>query len=47
MKTGTYVIDFGTEFNSILNGADGEEILNQEYQSAWNAFHMIMLICII
>ena len=38
MKTGTYVIDFGTEFNSILNGADGEEILNQEYQSAWNAF---------
>ena len=38
MKTGTYVIDFGTEFNNILNTEDGEEILNEEYQSAWNAF---------
>lgn len=38
MKSGTYEIDFGTEFNSILNAKDGEEILNEEYQSAWNAF---------
>lgn len=38
MKTGTYEIDFGTEFNNILNTEDGEEILNEEYQSAWNAF---------
>lgn len=38
MKSGTYEIDFGTEFNSILSAKDGEEILNEEYQSAWNAF---------
>ena len=38
MKSGTYEIDFGTEFNSILSAQDGEEILNEEYQSAWNAF---------
>src|SRR5699024_9018835 len=38
MKSGTYEIDFGTEFNNILNTEDGEEILNEEYQSAWNAF---------
>ena len=38
MKSGTYEIDFGTEFNNILSAEDGEEILNEEYQSAWNAF---------
>lgn len=38
MKTGTYVIDFGNEFNEVLNQNRGEEKLNQEYQSAWNAF---------
>lgn len=38
MKTGTYEIDFGTEFNNVLNTKDGEKILNEEYQSAWNAF---------
>ena len=38
MKTGTYEIDFGTEFNDILTTQDGEETLNEEYQSAWNAF---------
>lgn len=38
MKTGTYEIDFGNEFNDILNTGNGEEILNEEYQSAWNAF---------
>lgn len=38
MKSGTYEIDFGTEFNSVLSIDGGEETLNEEYQSAWNAF---------
>ena len=29
MKSGTYVIDFGTQFNDLLNTSGGEEILNR------------------
>ena len=38
MKSGTYVIDFGTEFNDLLNSENGEETLNVAFQSAWNAY---------
>lgn len=38
MKSGTYVIDFGTEFNDLLNTTGGEEVLNVAFQSAWNAY---------
>lgn len=38
MKSGTYKIDFGTEFNDLLNSDGGEETLNLAFQSAWNAF---------
>lgn len=38
MKSGTYKIDFGTQFNSLLKSSDGEKKLNLAFQSAWNAF---------
>ena len=38
MKTGTYEINFGTEFNDLLNSENGEEKLNVAFQSAWNAY---------
>ena len=38
MKSGTYAIDFGTQFNNLLNSEGGEEKLNIAFQSAWNAF---------
>ena len=38
MKTGTYTIDFGTEFSDLLNTENGEEVLNKAFQSAWNAY---------
>ena len=38
MKTGTYTIDFGTEFSDLLNNENGEEVLNKAFQSAWNAY---------
>lgn len=38
MKSGTYTIDFGTEFNDLLNSEGGEEALNIAFQSAWNAY---------
>lgn len=38
MKSGTYKIDFGTKFNTLLNQSDGEHKLNIAFQSAWNAF---------
>lgn len=37
LKTGTYTIDFGKEFNSLLNTSDGAEKLNNYFQSAVNA----------
>ena len=38
MKSGTYTIDFGTDFNDLLNSENGEETLNKAFQSAWNAY---------
>ena len=38
MKSGTYTIDFGTEFSDLLNTENGEKILNEAFQSAWNAY---------
>ena len=38
MKSGTYTIDFGTEFSELLNTENGESILNEAFQSAWNAY---------
>ena len=38
MKTGTYIIDFGRQFNDLLNSQGGEEKLNMAFQSAWNAY---------
>lgn len=38
MKSGTYKIEFGTEFNDLLNSPGGEEDINIAFQSAWNAY---------
>lgn len=38
MKSGNYKIDFGTQFNDLLNNENGEENLKIAFQSAWNAF---------
>lgn len=38
MKTGTYTIDFGKDFNDLLNSDGGDKKLNIAFQSAWNAF---------
>ncbi len=38
MKSGTYSIDFGTDFNDLLNSQNGEQKLNIAFQSAWNAY---------
>lgn len=36
--TGTYVFDFKTQFNTLLHSENGKQILNEAFQSAWNAF---------
>ena len=33
-----YTIDFGTQFNGLLNSENGEDKLNVAFQSAWNAY---------
>ena len=38
MKTGTYTIYFGKDFNDLLNLDGGDKKLNIAFQSAWNAF---------
>ena len=38
LKTGTYVFEFGTSFNTLLHSQKGEETLKKAFQSAWNAF---------
>lgn len=38
LKTGTYVFEFGTSFNTLLNTEKGDKTLNTAFQSAWNAF---------
>lgn len=37
LKTGTYTIDFGKAFNDLLNTTNGDEVLNNCFQSAVNA----------
>lgn len=36
--TGTYVFNFGTNFNTLLHSEKGQDTLNTAFQSAWNAF---------
>ena len=38
LKTGTYVFEFGTSFNTLLHSEKGEQTLKTAFQSAWNAF---------
>lgn len=38
MKTGTYEINLGTEFSSLLSQSNGEELLGDYYQSAIEAY---------
>lgn len=38
LKSGNYIIEFGTKFNKLLNSNGGKEKLNISFQSAWNAF---------
>lgn len=38
LKTGTYTIDFDTQFSQLLNQPTGQEILNTSFQSALDAF---------
>lgn len=38
MKSGNYQIEFGKQFNDLLNSKNGEQKLNTSFQSAWNAF---------
>lgn len=38
MKTGTYTIQLGTNFNDLLKTANGEDLLGQYYQSAIEAY---------
>lgn len=40
MQTGTYQINFGTQFNNLLDldTKEGEEKLSNAFQSAWNAY---------
>ncbi len=38
MKSGTYTIQFGYQFNDLLAQDSGMERLNQAFQSAWNAY---------
>lgn len=38
MKSGTFLIDFDTAFNDLLNSEGGDEKLSIAFQSAWNAY---------
>ena len=38
LKTGTYVFEFGTSFNTLLHSEKGDQTLSTAFQSAWNAF---------
>lgn len=37
LKKGDYVIDFGKDFNKLLNSDGGDQVLNSSFQSAMNA----------
>jgi len=39
LKTGTYKIQFGNEFDALLKQENGSEILNNRFQVAWDAFY--------
>ena len=39
LKTGTYKIQFGNEFDSLLKQENGTELLNNKFQVAWDAFY--------
>ena len=39
LKTGTYKIQFGSEFNSLLKQENGTDLLNKYFQVAWDAFY--------
>lgn len=36
--SGAHKIDYGTKFNTLLHTENGEKVLNEAFQSAWNAF---------
>lgn len=38
LTSGNYIIDYGTDFNTILNTENGVEEVSQAFQSAWDAF---------
>ena len=38
LTSGNYTIDYGTEFNTILNSEGAKEKVSTDFQSAWNAF---------
>ena len=38
IKSGEFSVDFGNQFNDLLNSDGGEEQLNIAFQSAWNAY---------
>ena len=38
LQTGTFVVDFSTKFNKLLNSNGGKETLNRAYQSSIAAF---------
>ena len=38
LKKGNYTIEFGNKFNTLLNSNNGNQILRDDFQSAWNAF---------
>ena len=38
LKSGDYKVEFGNQFNSLLKQENGSEVLNDEFQAAWDAF---------
>ena len=38
LRTGNYIIEYDDAFNNLLNQENGNEILKNDFQSAWNAF---------
>jgi len=39
LKTGTYKIEFQDEFDELLKQENGSDVLNDEFQRAWDAFY--------
>lgn len=38
LKSGDYKVEFGNQFNNLLKKQNGSDILNNEFQAAWDAF---------